>query len=123
VNVSAKDKMTGLEQAMQITPSSGLAPDEIDRLIMESEKSGIDDREAKETILQRNRLETLLRNTQKAMQEYGGSLPVDKQGEVINALTQAAEALQSNDLETIRRSLMEIETAASVLTEALMSAT
>jgi molecular chaperone DnaK len=123
VNVSAKDKMTGLEQAMQITPSSGLAPDEIDRLIMESEKSGVDDREAKETILQRNRLETLLRNTQKAMQEYGGSLPVDKQGEVINALTQAAEALQSNDLETIRRSLMEIETAASVLTEALMSTT
>ena len=30
VSVSAKDKMTGLEQAMQITPSSGLAPDEIE---------------------------------------------------------------------------------------------
>ena len=39
VNVSARDKMTGLEQAMQITPSSGLAPDEIDRLIMEAENS------------------------------------------------------------------------------------
>jgi molecular chaperone DnaK len=122
VNVSAKDKMTGLEQAMQITPSSGLAPDEIDRLIMESEKSGEEDRDAKETILQRNRLETLLRNTQKAMQEYGGSLDVDKQGDVINALTQATEALSSNDLETIRRSLLDIENAASVLTEALMSA-
>lgn len=123
VNVSAKDKMTGLEQAMQITPSSGLAPDEIDRLIMESEKSSVDDRDAKETILQRNRLETLLRNTQKAMQEYGGSLAVEKQGEVINALTQATEALKSNDLETIRRSLLEIENAAAVLTEALMGAT
>ncbi|MBA2735194.1 MAG: molecular chaperone DnaK, partial [Pyrinomonadaceae bacterium] len=39
VNVSAKDKMTGLEHAMQITPSSGLAPDEIERLIMEAENS------------------------------------------------------------------------------------
>jgi molecular chaperone DnaK len=123
VNVSAKDKMTGLEQAMQITPSSGLAPDEIDRLIMESEKSSGDDRDAKETILQRNRLETLLRNTQKAMQEYGGSLAVDKQGEVISALTNATEALKSNDLETIRHSLLEIENAATVLTEALMGAT
>jgi molecular chaperone DnaK len=121
VNVSAKDKMTGLEQAMQITPSSGLAPDEIDRLIMESEKSSEDDRDAKETIVQRNRLETLLRNTQKAMQEYGGSLAVDKQGEVITALTNADGALKSNDLETIRHSLLEIEKSANILTEALMS--
>jgi molecular chaperone DnaK len=121
VNVSAKDKMTGLEQAMQITPSSGLAPDEIDRLIMESEKSSDDDRDAKETIVQRNRLETLLRNTQKAMQEYGGSLAVDKQGEVITALTNADSALKSNDLETIRHSLLEIEKSANILTEALMS--
>jgi molecular chaperone DnaK len=122
VNVSAKDKMTGLEQAMQITPSSGLAPDEIDRLIMESEKSSDGDRDAKETIVQRNRLETLLRNTHKAMQEYGGSLAVDKQGEVIAALTNADAALKSNDLETIRHSLLEIEKSANILTEALMSA-
>ena len=51
VNVSAKDKMTGLEQAMQITPSSGLAPDEIDRLIMEAETSIEKDRRAKELIM------------------------------------------------------------------------
>ena len=47
VNVSAKDKMTGLEQAMQITPSSGLAPDEIELLIMEAENSVEKDREDK----------------------------------------------------------------------------
>jgi molecular chaperone DnaK len=123
VNVSAKDKMTGLEQAMQITPSSGLAPDEIDRLIMDSEKSGEQDRDAKETILQRNRLETLLRNTQKAMQEYGGSLDMSKQEVVINALTQAGEALRVNELDQIRHALAEIENAANVLTEALMSTT
>jgi molecular chaperone DnaK len=123
VNVSAKDKMTGLEQAMQITPSSGLAPDEIDRLIMESEKSGDNDRDAKETILQRNRLETMLRNTQKAMQEFGGSIAVEKQGEVITSLSQAEDALKSNDLETIRHALLDIEKSANILTEALMSTT
>ncbi|MBO0150407.1 Hsp70 family protein, partial [Vibrio sp. Vb2424] len=45
VNVSATDKMTGLEQAIQITPSSGLSPDEIDRLIIEAEQSAEKDRE------------------------------------------------------------------------------
>ena len=63
VNVSAKDKMTGLEQAMQITPSSGLAPDEIDRLIMEAETSTENDKNTKELILQRNRLDSLIKNT------------------------------------------------------------
>ncbi len=52
--------MTGLEQAMQITPSSGLAPDEIDLLIMEAETSVEKDREAKELILYRNRIDTFL---------------------------------------------------------------
>ncbi len=32
VSVSAQDKTTGREQQMRITPTSGLAPEEIDRL-------------------------------------------------------------------------------------------
>ena len=51
VNVSAQDKMTGLEQAMQITPSSGLAPDEIERLIIEAETSVEKDRGERELII------------------------------------------------------------------------
>ena len=37
VSVSAQDKATGREQQMRITPTSGLAPDEIQQLIMEAE--------------------------------------------------------------------------------------
>ena len=78
VNVSALDKMTGLEQAMQITPSSGLSPEEIDRLIMEAETSTETDRQSKQLILQRNRLDTLIKNTQKAMSEFARSLSKPK---------------------------------------------
>ncbi|HSK70849.1 MAG TPA: molecular chaperone DnaK, partial [Pyrinomonadaceae bacterium] len=74
VNVSAKDKMTGFEQAMQITPSSGLAPDEIDRLIMEAENSVETDRMAKEFIMHRNRLDSLIRNTRSSLAEFGRAL-------------------------------------------------
>jgi molecular chaperone DnaK len=121
VNVSAKDKMTGLEQAMQITPSSGLAPDEIDRLIMESETSAEKDREEKEAILQKNRLDTLKRNTQKALSEYGKGLKPEQTEQIQMAIKQADEAIKSDDLDAIRRALMEIESAANVLTNALMS--
>src|SRR6476659_1056006 len=59
VSVSAQDKATGREQQMRIPPTSGLTPDEIDRLIREAEEFADSDRGAKETIVLRNKLESL----------------------------------------------------------------
>lgn len=64
VSVSAQDKATGREQQMRITPTSGLAPDEIQQLIKEAEGFADSDRVAKEIVVLRNKLESLLRNTQ-----------------------------------------------------------
>ncbi|HEY0430115.1 MAG TPA: molecular chaperone DnaK [Pyrinomonadaceae bacterium] len=121
VNVSAKDKMTGLEQAMQITPSSGLAPDEIDRLIMEAENSVDSDKKAKDLIMSRNRLESLIKNTRKAMVEFGKSLPLEQQQEINGVLGEAEENLVSEEEEVLQESLAKVEDAANKLTEALMT--
>src|SRR5437667_7984022 len=69
VSVSAQDKATGREQQMRITPTSGLAPNEIEQLIREAADFADSDREAKEMVVMRNKLESLLRNTQKYFQE------------------------------------------------------
>lgn len=120
VNVSAKDKMTGLEQAMQITPSSGLAPDEIERLIMEAETSVEKDKEMKNLILKRNQLDSLIKNTRKAMSEFGKSLDLQQQ-QAINALINEAEDfLVSDNLAEIEEAIKKSEKAAAKLTEALM---
>ena len=50
VSVSAQDKATGREQQMRITPTSGLAPDEIEQLIREAEEFAETDRAAKEMV-------------------------------------------------------------------------
>jgi molecular chaperone DnaK len=120
VNVSAKDKMTGLEQAMQITPSSGLAPDEIERLIMEAETSVEKDKEAKDLIVSRNRLDSLLKNTRRAMTEFGKSLEVPQQQEINGILGEAEEALSSDDLKVIEEATKKAEEAGNQLTAALM---
>jgi molecular chaperone DnaK len=120
VNVSAKDKMTGLEQAMQITPSSGLAPDEIDRLIMEAETSVERDKEMKDLIISRNRLDSMLKNTRRAMAEYGKSLEVKQQLEINGALGEAEEALVSDDPKEIEDAFKKAEDAANQLTTLLM---
>jgi molecular chaperone DnaK len=120
VNVSAKDKMTGLEQAMQITPSSGLAPDEIERLIMEAETSVEKDKETKDLIMQRNRLDTLIKNTRKAMSEYGKTLEVQQQQEINGILNTAEDALEETEPAAIQAALKQAEDAANQLTSALM---
>ncbi len=122
VNVSAKDKMTGFEQAMQITPSSGLAPDEIDLLIMEAETSVEKDRLAKDNIMQRNRLDSLVKNTQKAMSEFGKSLPQEQQQKINGVLTEAEAFLGAGNYEDIQSMLAKTEAAANQLTDALMTA-
>ena len=54
VNVSAKDQTTGQEQTITITSSSGLANDEVDRLVKEAQAHADDDRKRREEIEARN---------------------------------------------------------------------
>lgn len=122
VSVYAKDKMTGREQAMQVTPSSGLAPDEIERLILEAESSVDNDKHHKELIQQRNRLDSLLRSTQKAFNEFGKELSEPAQDQIKNALAATADAMESNDVEAIKTTYDNLERAANQLTEAMMMA-
>ena len=113
--------MTGLEQAMQITPSSGIAPDEIDRLIMEAEKSREEDSQEREMINMRNRILSLVDNTRKGMAEFGTELPGDQHLKITEVLAKAENEANSADLVQLELLLKEVEVAASELTEALMA--
>lgn len=121
VNVSAKDKMTGLEQAMQITPSSGLAPDEIELLIMEAEKSIETDRNTKELIMQKNRLDSLIKNARKTMAEFGKSFPQEEQLQIAEDLNNAEEALNTDDADEIKMALTRVDAISKRVTESLLT--
>lgn len=105
VNVSARDKMTGLEQAMQITPSSGLAPDEIDRLIMEAETSTEQDKVTKQLIMARNSLDSMLLNTRNAMNEFGRGLSQEQQTQINGVLNEAEGFLKSDSPDAVRAAI------------------
>ena len=121
VNVSAQDKMTGLEQAMQITPSSGLTPDEIDRLIMEAEKSAEEDRDARTLIVERNRVTSLIENTRKTLAEFGNDIDQEQQQEIVAVLNKAEGIANEDDLEAIQNAAVEVEAAAAKLSDSLMA--
>ena len=121
VNVSARDKMTGLEHAMQITPSSGLASEDIERLILEAEASEYQDRERKELIIQRNRLETLIKSTRLALKEFGSSLDADQHQLINEVLITSEAALESEDPAIVDNALRQVESAANSLTTLMMA--
>ena len=121
VSVSAQDKATGREQQMRITPTSGLTTDEIDRLIREAEVFADSDRGAKEIIVQRNKLDSLLRNTQKSFTKFGGLLTEEEQEAAERCFLDAEAAARSESLEQIDKALNNLERTATQLTSAMLN--
>ncbi len=121
VSVSAQDKATGREQQMRITPTSGLAPDEIERLIGEAQNYAEADRQTKERAIFHNKLDTLLRNTQKSFTKFGGLLSENDQDIAERLFAEAEEAVKSGDPEAVNKSLTGLERIAGQLTDAMMN--
>ena len=123
VSVSAQDKATGREQQMRITPTSGLAPDEIQHLIKEAETHAETDRDAKEVVVLRNKLESLLRNTQKSFTKFGGLLSENDQEIAERVFGEAEVAATAEGREPINKALTALERVAADLTNAMMNPT
>ena len=121
VSVSAQDKATGREQQMRITPTSGLAPDEIQQLIKEAEGFAESDRSLKEQVVMRNKLESLLRNTQKSFASFGGMLSTNDQEIAERVFAEAETAVTADTNETINKALTALERVAGQLTNAMLS--
>jgi molecular chaperone DnaK len=120
VSVSAQDKATGREQQMRIIPTSGLTPEEIDRLIHEAENFAETDKNTKEVLVLRTRLDSLLRNTEKSFAKFGGLLPEIEQEGAEKAFTEAEAVLKSDKLDDIKIATSKVERVAGQLTSAML---
>jgi molecular chaperone DnaK len=69
LNVKAKDKATGKEQAISITSSSGLSKEEVQKMAREAESHAAEDTRKREGIEARNRADTLIYSTEKLLKE------------------------------------------------------
>ena len=79
VNVSAKDLGTGKEQHITITSGSNMSKDDIDKAVKEAAEFEAADKKRKENIDTRNEADSLVFQTEKAIQEVGEKLdPTDK---------------------------------------------
>jgi molecular chaperone DnaK len=123
VSVSAQDKTTGREQQMRITPTSGLSPDEIDRLIREAEEFADSDKSTKELLVLKTKVDSLLKNTKKAFTKFGGLLPETEQEGAESVFTEAEAASKTEKVEEIKIALNKLERLAGQLTSAMLTST
>ncbi|MGC9372977.1 MAG: molecular chaperone DnaK [Thermovirgaceae bacterium] len=95
LNVSAKDRDTGKEQKIEITNSTNLDEQEIDRMVREAEQHSEEDKKKREWVEARNALETSNYQLEREMEELGGSLPAEEKGTAGRLVDDAKEAVKN----------------------------
>ncbi|HZC31154.1 MAG TPA: molecular chaperone DnaK, partial [Gaiellaceae bacterium] len=122
VNVKARDKATSREQHVTITASSGLAKDEVQRLVNEATAHAEEDRRKRETIELRNEADTFAYQIEKTLKDNADKVPADVRTEVEGKITTLREALKGEDTERIRGALDDLRTSAQKIGEVMYQA-
>ena len=101
VNVSAKDLGTGKEQHITITSGSNMSQEDIDKAVKEASEFEAQDKKKKEAIDERNDADSLIFQTEKAIQEVGEKLSDSDKAAVEADLSALKEAVNRAPAESM----------------------
>jgi molecular chaperone DnaK len=118
LNVSATDKATGKEQKITITSSSGLSSTEVDKLVKEAQENEAGDQAKREIIEARNNLDNLVYQTEKLLSENRDKLPASEVAELEAKLATGKEAVDSDDISTLKSAFDDLTAASHKLAQA-----
>jgi molecular chaperone DnaK len=119
VNVSAKDRATGKTQNITITASSGLAKDEVEKMVREAEAHSEEDKRRREEVEARNQADTLIYATEKTLDEHKDKLSEEETAPVRQAIEAVRKAVQEGGKDGIERTTQELTKASHRLAELL----
>jgi molecular chaperone DnaK len=109
LKVSAKDKATGKEQSIEITASSGLTEDEVNRMVNDAELHADEDKQKRELVEQRNQADQLIHTVQTSME----NLAEDQQTELKTLIEQLKMAVNGSDKAAIEMKIYALQAAYS----------
>ena len=115
LNVSAKDKATGKEQAIRIEASSGLSDEEIKRMKAEAEANAAADKAEREKVDKLNQADSMIFTTENFLKDNADKIPADQKPAIETALQQLKDAHKAQDLAAI-------DTATAALNQAVQAA-
>ena len=117
VKVSALDKGTNKEQHITIQNSSGLSDDEIDRMVREAEEHKAEDDKRKEEIETKNKAEAFINQIDETLKSNNANVSEDQKAEVKKLRDELQEAIDKNDMETLKSKMEALEQAANAMSQ------
>jgi len=117
LNVSAKDKATAKEQSIVIRASSGLAEDEIDRMVKDAEAHAADDKKFHDLVNARNQADNLVHATRKSLSELGDKVEDQEKTDIEAAITELEEAIKTDNQSDIESKSQKVAELSGKLAE------
>jgi molecular chaperone DnaK len=124
LNVSAKDRATSKEQKIEIKASSGLAKDDVERMVKEASAHETEDKQKAEIIEARNKADQLCYQTEKFLKDQDTKVDAGTRDKVNEAIKQVREILkESGDIkDKLDRAVSNLESASHKVAEEVYKA-
>ena len=123
LSVSATDKATGTSQNIEITGSSGLSKDEIEKMKNDAEAHAGEDAEKRALVEARNQAEQLVYATRKSLEEHGDKVSAETRSGIESAITNLEDKVKGDDKSAIEAALKQLSDASLELGKAVYEAT
>jgi molecular chaperone DnaK len=119
LHVGAKDKGTLKEQKITISHSSGLAKDEVEKMVADAQSHEAEDKQRREEIEQRNRAENLAYQMEKLIRENREKLPAATVKEIEDAVAEVHKIREKGSADEVKAAMEKLERASHKAAEEL----
>ncbi len=124
LNVSAKDKGTGKEQAIKITAKSGLTDQEIQKMVKEAEVNAEADKKKRELVTSKNNLDNLIYQNEKLIKDSKDKISASDLKDLEAEIKEAKDVLekQSDNLDQLNTAQEKLTAASHKISTAMYEA-
>ncbi len=119
LSVTAKDKASGKEQSIQVTASTNLSKDEVQRMVEQARQHESEDRQRRELVETRNTADTLAYQTEKTLKELGDKVPAAERSSIETKVQELRKAVEGEDRERIKQLSDDLQNAFHALSQQL----
>jgi molecular chaperone DnaK len=120
LSVKAREKETGVEQAVTIQGASNLNETEVEQMLAEAEKYASLDKQKRENIDLKNQSEALCFEAEKELSVVKDAISEEKQQNVTKLIEQIRQEIQSENFESLKSKLEELKTLMKEMLESKM---
>lgn len=121
LQVMAQESVSGQKTRVEIRPSYGLTPAEVERMLLDSEQHAEEDMQARLLEERRREAKQTLHTLQKALQEDASLLLPEEEISIRRACVAMKEALQNDRAEVLLQALRQLEQAGANFAERRMN--